>query len=77
MGYQRISFDPNRMGGQACLRQTRIPVATVIRCVASRMSTRDILDAYPELEEDDIAEALRYAAELTEDRVIPLTHTGM
>ncbi len=76
MEWTRITFDPNQMGGQACIRGLRIPVATVVRCVASKMSVAEILGAYPDLEEEDIAEALRYAANLTEDRVIPLGRTG-
>lgn len=76
MNTDRITFDPNQMGGQACIRGLRIPVATIVRCVASGMSNREILEAYPDLEEADIATALRYAAALTEDRVIPLTPSG-
>ena len=72
MNLNRITVNPNQMGGQACLRGFRIPVATVVRCVASGMSTKEILKAYPDLEPEDIAEALHYAAALTEDRVIPL-----
>ena len=72
MNWTRITFDPNQMGGQACIRGLRIPVATVVRCVASGMTSQEILDAYPDLEQADIDEALRYAAALTEDRVIPL-----
>ena len=69
MKWNRITFDPNQMGGQACIRGLRIPVATVVRSVASGMSNEEILEAYPDLEEEDISEALRYAATLTEDRV--------
>ncbi len=76
MQLTRITFDPAQMGGQACIRGLRIPVATVVRCVANGMSTADILDAYPDLEQRDIAEALQYAAALTEDRVIPHSPTG-
>ena len=72
MAYQRITFDPDQMGGQACIRRLRIPVSTVVRCVASGMSAKEILEAYPDLEPEDITEALQYAAALTEDRVIPL-----
>ncbi len=72
MSFERITFDPGKMGGQACIRGLRIPVATVVRCVASGMSRAEILEAYPELEEEDIAEALRYAASLAEDRIVPL-----
>ncbi len=76
MDWKRITFDPNQMGGQACIRGLRIPVATIVRCVASGMSTQEIIDAYPDLEGEDIAEALHYAATLAEDRIIPLTRTG-
>lgn len=72
----RITFDPDQMGGQACIRHLRIPVATVVRCLASGMTAQEILEAYPDLEAEDIAESLGYAATLTEDRVIPLALTG-
>ena len=58
----RITFDPAKLGGQACIRGMRIPVATVVRCVASGMSTAEILDAYPDLEPEDIEQALAYVA---------------
>lgn len=73
MSYQRITFEPGKMGGQACIRGLRLPVATIVRCVASRMSMAEILAAYPDLVAEDIDEALRYAADLTEDRMISLT----
>jgi uncharacterized protein (DUF433 family) len=69
--FPRITFNPRQMNGQACIRGLRIPVATVVRCVASGMSTEEILADYPDLEREDIAESLRYAAFLTEDRLIP------
>lgn len=64
MVLKRITFDPVQMDGQPCIRGLRISVATVVRCVASGMSNPEILGAYPDLEEEDIAEALRYAAGL-------------
>ncbi len=76
MALNRITFDAGKMGGRACIRGLRIPVATVVRCVASGMSSQEIREAYPELEQEDIAEALQYAAGLTEDRIIPLVQTG-
>lgn len=72
----RITFNPNQMGGQACIRGLRIPVATVVRCVASGMTAAEILDAYPDLEADDLRAALQYAASLTEDRVLPARRTA-
>ena len=76
MALKRITFDAGKMGGRACIRGLRIPVATVVRCVASGMSSQEILEAYPDLEQEDIAEALQYAAGLTEDRIIPLVQSG-
>jgi uncharacterized protein (DUF433 family) len=72
MEFPRITFDPGKMNGQACIRGLRIPVATIIRCVASGMTADEILADYPDLQREDIAEALRYAAFLTEDRLIPI-----
>ncbi len=59
-------------GGGPCLRGLRIPVATVVGMVAEGMTHKDILDACPDLEDEDIAEALRYAAEAVRERCIPL-----
>lgn len=63
MAFTRITFDPEIMGGQACIRRLRIPVAAIVRCVASRMTDREILDAYPDLVEEDIDAGLQYAAD--------------
>ena len=68
--FERITFDPEIMGGQACIRGLRIPVATVVKLVASGMTTKEILKEYPVLEPEDIKEALQYAAWTTEDRII-------
>ncbi len=70
--FQRISVDPHQMGGVPCIRGLRIPVATVIGMVAEGMSHEAILAAYPDLEQEDIAEALRYAAEAVRERELPL-----
>ena len=72
MPFDRITFDPNKMGGQVCVRGLRLPVATVVRCVASGMSTPEILQAYPDLDAEDVRQALEYAARLAEDRLVPL-----
>ena len=72
MATNRITFDPHQMGGQACIRNLRIPVATIVRCVAAGMSTQEILEAYPDLEQEDIQQAIEYAAWLTQEQV----HTG-
>ena len=61
------------MGGVPCIRGLRIPVATVVGMVADGMTETEILAAYPNLERDDIREALRYAAEAVRERELPLT----
>ena len=53
----RITFDPNLMGGRACIRGMRVTVALVLNLVANGMSTAEIIDAYPYLEEEDIRQA--------------------
>ncbi len=72
MEFQRITVDPRQMGGVPCLRRLRIPVATVVGMVADGMRDEDILQAYPDLEREDIREALRYAAAALQERALPL-----
>ena len=72
MDFARITADPARMGGVPCIRNVRIPVATVVDMVADGMSTGEILKAYPDLDPDDIREALRFAAEAVRERELPL-----
>ena len=61
MRYTRITVDPEQMGGVPCIRHLRIPVATVVDLVASGLSREEILRYYPDLEPEDIDEALRFA----------------
>ncbi|MDQ7783376.1 MAG: DUF433 domain-containing protein [Desulfomonilaceae bacterium] len=72
MRFTRITVHPHQMGGAPCLRGLRIPVATVVGMVADGMSADEILEAFPDLEREDIREALRYAAEAVRERVLPL-----
>jgi len=62
------------MGGQPCLRGLRIPVASVVSMVADGMDYQEILKAYPDLEMEDIVEALRFAAEAVRERELPLVN---
>lgn len=71
MAFDRITTNPSQMSGLPCLRGLRIPVATVVSLVAEGKSERAILDAYPDLEAEDIREALRFAAEAVRERVLP------
>ena len=73
MKFTRITADSNQMGGVPCIRGLRIPVATVVGMVADGMSEPEILAAYPDLEPEDIGEALRYAADAVRERALPLT----
>jgi uncharacterized protein (DUF433 family) len=70
--YSRINVDPRKMGGVPCVRELRIPVATVVDMVADGMSEAEILAAYPDLEREDIREALQFAAEAVRERELPL-----
>ena len=72
MKFTRITVDPKQMGGVPCIRGLRVPVATVIGMVAEGMTTIDILAAYPDLEREDIQEALHYAANAVRERELPL-----
>jgi len=72
MRFTRITLNPKQMGGVPCIRALRIPVATVVGMIADGMTETEILKAYPDLEPDDIHEALHYAAEAVRERELPL-----
>jgi uncharacterized protein (DUF433 family) len=68
MRFERITIEPDNMGGVPCIRGLRVPVATVVGMVAEGMTADEILEAYPYLERDDIRESLDYAAEAVRER---------
>ncbi len=72
MTFPRISVEAGKMGGQPCIRGLRIPVATVVAMVADGMTVDEILTDLPDLEAEDVAEALRYAAEAVRERELPI-----
>ena len=72
MEFKRITTNPRQMGGVPCLRGLRIPVATVVALVAEGQTTEGILALYPDLEADDVREALLFAAEPVRERALPL-----
>ncbi len=76
MTFTRITLSSDQMGGAPCIRGLRIPVATVIDMLADGMNTPEILETYPDLEADDVTEALRYAAEAVRERELPLAAAG-
>jgi len=69
--FDRITFEPGKMGGRACIRGMRITVGTIVGLVAEGETTEQILRAYPDLEPEDIRQALAYAAWLTLEQVVP------
>ncbi|MFH1489899.1 MAG: DUF433 domain-containing protein [Pseudomonadota bacterium] len=73
MRFTRITVNPKQMGGVPCIRGLRIPVSTVVGMVADSMTAEEILNDFPDLETEDIREALRYAAEAVRERELPLS----
>jgi uncharacterized protein (DUF433 family) len=69
MKLDRITFDKDIMGGMACIRGMRITGSLIINLVANGMTPTEIIDEYPDLEEDDIKQSLLYASLLAKDEV--------
>ena len=65
----RVTFDPQVMGGRACIRGMRIPVSLVVNLVANGMTVAQIIAEYPDLEPADISEALQYSASLANEEI--------
>lgn len=70
--FDRITFDRDVMGGRACIRGLRITVSQVVNFVANGMTNEEILREYPELESEDVEQALQYAAFLAREEISPL-----
>ena len=71
--FNRITFNPHIMGGRACIRGMRITVSLVVNLVANGMTIEEIPMEYPDLEAEDIKQALQYGAFLTREEVYPMT----
>jgi len=71
--FPRITVNPQQMGGLPCIRGLRIPVSRVVTMVAEGMTHQQILADYPDLEEEDIREALHYAATAVRERELPVS----
>ena len=70
---ERILIDPDIHHGDPCIKGTRVPVSTLVGSLADGMTTEQVLDAYPQLTQEDIAAALAYAAEvLRQEVLVPL-----
>ncbi|MCD6506306.1 DUF433 domain-containing protein [Candidatus Poribacteria bacterium] len=70
--FKRITLDPNKCFGKPCIRGLRIPVSSILSYLSSGMTIEEILKEWPELEQEDIYQALGYAAWVMEERVIPM-----
>lgn len=69
-GLTRITVDPQVCGGQPCIRGLRIPVSLVLKHLAAGRTPAEILEEFPELEDEDVRDALRYASWLASGRTI-------
>jgi uncharacterized protein (DUF433 family) len=69
--FDRITFEPKILGGRACIRGLRIPVSVVVSQIAHGASHEEILKDYPDLEPDDLRQAMEYAAWLTNEEIHP------
>ena len=75
--FERITFDPQIMGGRACIRGMRITVSLVLSLIANDITTEEILEEYPDLETEDIKACLRYAAFLSNEEVHSFQRSGV
>ena len=69
---ERITIDPEIMGGQPCIRGLRIPVSLIVRLLAYGKTSKEILAEYPELEANDIKQALEYASWMVSEKTLPV-----
>lgn len=68
--FDRITFDPQIMGGRACIRDMRILVSVIVSQIAHGASTEQVLQEYPDLERADVEQAIQYAAWLTQEQIV-------
>jgi len=74
--FDRLTFDPNVMGGRACIRGMRITVSLILNLISNGMTSAEIVKEYPYLEVDDIRQSLQYAAWLADETVQVLEMTS-
>ena len=67
--FDRITVDPEVMNGRPCIRGMRVQVSLILNLAANGMTTKEIIEAYPYIEPEDISQCLRYASWLAEDRI--------
>jgi uncharacterized protein (DUF433 family) len=73
----RITFDPEKCFGKACIRGMRMPVSSLLGYLSSGMTVEEILAEWPELEREDLFQALAYAASALEERIVPLEEPAL
>ena len=71
--FNRITIDPEKCSGKPCIRGMRMPVASILAHLGSGMTVEDILRDWPDLEREDIVQALEYSATAMEERIVSLT----
>ncbi len=69
--FERITFEPQIMGGRACIRGMRIPVSVIVGQIAHGATTAEVLEEYPDLQAADVQQALEYVAWLSREEVLP------
>jgi len=73
--FNRITFNPDLCFGKPCIRGMRMPVSSILSYMSSGMTMDDIIQEWPMLEHDDIQQALAFAAQAMEERILPLEQT--
>jgi uncharacterized protein (DUF433 family) len=73
MTFDRLTCDPGRLNGQPCIRDLRLTVRRVVEAVAIHPDREDLRREYPELQDEDVRQALEYAAAMLDDKSLPLT----
>ena len=68
--FERITFDSQIMGGRACIRGMRIPVSLIVSQIAHGATIEELLQEYPDLEREDVEQAMKYAAWLTQEQIV-------
>ena len=68
--FERITFDSQIMGGRACIRGLRIPVSLIVSQIAHGATIEELLQEYPDLEREDVEQAMKYAAWLTQEQIV-------
>jgi uncharacterized protein (DUF433 family) len=72
--FTRITMDPEKCFGNPCIRGLRMPVTSILAFLSGGMSIDEMFAEWPELEREDILQAIGFAAALMEERVVPLQH---